>query len=146
MQIKNIELFNPTPITVVCGNENVVIKKIPALATLYLYKDHPNYVLGQDENGKEVQGSNLVTALLAFSQYSNQNKSEIFDNSVIARLFDIFAEFEQEIYEVLHLCLKKDRQWIDDNMEINEIISILMAIIMQNLESSSQMIKKNQID
>lgn len=133
MQIKNIEVFQPTPITVKVGNEEIKIEKIPAMATLLLYKDKKK----SDETE-----SNLVADTLSFGTLDQNNQDDLIDGA--KRMFAMYENYKDEINQILQICLKKNQEWIDKHLDLSDITRILAAVCTQTVEQLA-FLKKNEV-
>lgn len=132
MQVKNIEVFQPTPITVKVGGEEIKIEKIPAMATLLLYKDKE----------KDGTNSNLVAEILTFGTIDQSNQNEMI--AAAKQMFVMYENYQDEINKILQICMKKNQQWIDNHLDLSDITRIISVICTQVIEQLS-FIKKNEL-
>ena len=132
MQVKNIEVFQPTPITVKVGGEEIKIEKIPAMATLLFYKDKE----------KDGTNSNLVAEILTFGTIDQSNQNEMI--AAAKQMFAMYENYQDEINKILQICMKKNQQWIDNHLDLSDITRIISAICTQVIEQLS-FIKKNEL-
>lgn len=132
MQVKNIEVFQPTPITVKVGGEEIKIEKIPAMATLLLYKDKE----------KDGTNSNLVAEILTFGTIDQSNQNEMI--AAAKQMFAMYENYQDEINKILQICMKKNQQWIDNHLDLSDITRIISVICTQVIEQLS-FIKKNEL-
>lgn len=132
MQVKNIEVFQPTPITVKVGGEEIKIEKIPAMATLLLYKDKE----------KDGTNSNLVAEILTFGTIDQSNQNEMI--AAAKQMFVMYENYQDEINKILQICMKKNQQWIDNHLDLSDITRIISVICTQAIEQLS-FIKKNEL-
>jgi hypothetical protein len=132
MQVKNIEVFQPTPITVKVGGEEIKIEKIPAMATLLFYKDKE----------KDGTNSNLVAEILTFGTIDQSNQNEMI--AAAKQMFVMYENYQDEINKILQICMKKNQQWIDNHLDLSDITRIISVICTQVIEQLS-FIKKNEL-
>lgn len=136
MDIKNIEVFELSPITIKIGNEEHKIGKIPAIATLNLYKTKAD-----DDNADSK--INLLSYILSLGSLKKEDgQYDIAALSVI--LSEMFTKFDNEIKSILSSCLKKDLDWIETNIGMDDAICILSAIAARAADEMTLLLKKNE--
>ena len=136
MEVRNIKVFKSEPIVVDTGEEQIVIKKVPAMATVILYDNEE-----------------LINKLFEMSKYSfliangSDNPLEKIDalKQASKNILEIYKTYETTLIDVLSICLEKSKDWIKRNLGYNETIQIVMAILLTVTEESSDLIKKNKL-
>jgi hypothetical protein len=136
MEIKNINIIKSSPIVVTCNDGALIsIPKVPAKATLALYLDE-----------ELIEGLSKLSKLDAVlkSNKTAEVKSAALKSSTRDTIKLVKAHFDT-IIEVLEYALKKNREWIDENLGPIEMIQIISAIMLKNSEESADLIKKNNL-
>lgn len=127
MEIKNLKIFTPSTVTVDVDGEQLVIGKIPAAAALLLYAKHDD-------------GGNLAAALFKVAQFDNSSQDGLMKASEY--LVEVLTKYQQTIWQVLEIVLKRPIEWLQEHLGINDVVAILTAILSSVTEDSLSL-KKN---
>ena len=129
MEVKNLKVYQPQEIRIETADETVVIKRVPAIATLTLNR-----------------ANSLVSELLQIKLPSkdepdNAEKLKTEGDRIAKVLLDNY----DTVIQVLMYALSKDKAWIETNLGHIAMIQIIMAILVSNMEESLDAVKKNNL-
>lgn len=135
MQVKNIKIYKSSPIVVDNDGEQIIIDKVPALATLTLFED-------EDFVAKLYSLNDLHKIIK--SNLKQEEKLEKLKNAS-TDIVKVCKKHFSTIMEVLEIALGKDKNWINKNIGHIEMIQIITAILVKSNEESQDLIKKNNL-